>query len=299
MSLSQGFQQKLLQKLSPQQIQLMKLLQVPTANLEERIQEEIEENPALEISVDEWETAETEQPTDEFELATAEEYEDPNGSEDEYGNIDIREYVAEEDGEIADYRLRDDCQSETEESTLVQRSFHGSIFDYLQEQLTIITMDERSRTIAEQIIGSIDDDGYLRRETTSIVDDLAFRQNINSTEKEVESIIKLIQLFDPPGIAARNLQECLLLQLKRNQTRQNNHEINIAIAVLEKFFEEFTKKHYEKIQKFLEISEQQLKAAIQQITSLSPKPGSQLESDQPIDTYIIPDFFVYNNGGNL
>jgi RNA polymerase sigma-54 factor len=160
-------------------------------------------------------------------------------------------------------------------------------------------MDERSRTIAEQIIGSIDDDGYLRRETTSIVDDLAFRQNINSTEKEVESIIKLIQLFDPAGIAARNLQECLLLQLKRKQTRQNNHEINIAIAVLEKFFEEFTKKHYEKIQKFLEISEQQLKAAIQQITSLSPKPGSQLESDQPIDTYIIPDFFVYNNGGNL
>jgi RNA polymerase sigma-54 factor len=299
MSLSQGFQQKLLQKLSPQQIQLMKLLQVPTANLEERIQEEIEENPALEISVDEWETAESEQPVDEFEVATPEEYEDPDGSEDEYGNIDIREYVAEEDGEIADYRLRDDSQSDSEETTLVQKSFHGSIFDYLQEQLTIITLDERSRTIAEQIIGSIDDDGYLRRETTSIVDDLAFRQNIHSTEKEVESIIKLIQSFDPGGIAARNLQECLLLQLKRKLTTQNNHEIHIAIAVLEKFFEEFTKKHYEKIQKFLEISEQQLKAAIQQITSLSPKPGNLLESDQPVDTYIIPDFFVYNNGGNL
>lgn len=299
MSLSQGFQQRLLQKLSPQQIQLMKLLQVPTANLEERIQEEIEENPALEITIDEWETTETEQPIDEFDINTAEEYEDPDGSEDEYGNIDIREYVAEEDGEIADYRLRDDSPSEMEETTTVQRSFQGSIFDYLQEQLTIISLNDTSRIIAEQIIGSIDDDGYLRRETTSIVDDLAFRQNINATEREVESIIKLIQSLDPPGIAARNLQECLLLQLKRKQTKQINDIIGIAIAILEKFFDEFTKKHYEKIQKFLEINEQQLKAAIQQITHLTPKPGSQLETDQPIDTYITPDFFVYNNGGNL
>jgi RNA polymerase sigma-54 factor len=299
MSLSQGLQQRFLQKLSPQQIQLMKLLQVPTANLEERIQEEIEENPALELNDEDWETAEAEQTIDEFDVDKTDEYEDPDGSVDEYGNIDIREYVTDEDGDIADYRLRDDSQSETEENSFVQQKLQGNIYDLLQEQLSIIEIDDQTRTIAEQIVGSIDDDGYLRRETASIVDDLAFRQNIISTEKEVEAVIKRIQEFDPPGTAARNLQECLLLQLYRKQPLKTNGSIHIAIAILEKYFDEFTKKHFDKIQKGLEITEQELKFAIQEITGLNPKPGSNIPSEQSIDTYITPDFFVYNNGGNL
>ena len=299
MSLSQGLQQRFLQKLSPQQIQLMKLLQVPTANLEERIQEEIEENPALELNDEDWETAEAEQTIDEFDVDKTDEYEDPDGSVDEYGNIDIREYVTDEDGDIADYRLRDDSQSETEENSFVQQKLQGNIYDLLQEQLSIIEIDDQTRTIAEQIVGSIDDDGYLRRETASIVDDLAFRQNIISTEKEVEAVIKRIQEFDPPGTAARNLQECLLLQLYRKQPLKTNGSIHIAIAILEKYFDEFTKKHFDKIQKGLEITEQELKSAIQEITGLNPKPGSNIPSEQSIDTYITPDFFVYNNGGNL
>lgn len=299
MSLSQGLQQRFLQKLSPQQIQLMKLLQVPTANLEERIQEEIEENPALELNDEDWESAEAEQTIDEFDVDKTDEYEDPDGSVDEYGNIDIREYVTDEDGDIADYRLRDDSQSETEENSFVQQKLQGNIYDLLQEQLSIIEIDDQTRTIAEQIVGSIDDDGYLRRETASIVDDLAFRQNIISTEKEVEAVIKRIQEFDPPGTAARNLQECLLLQLYRKQPLKTNGSIHIAIAILEKYFDEFTKKHFDKIQKGLEITEQELKSAIQEITGLNPKPGSNIPSEQSIDTYITPDFFVYNNGGNL
>jgi len=299
MSLSQGLQQRFLQKLSPQQIQLMKLLQVPTANLEERIQEEIEENPALELNDEDWESAEAEQTIDEFDVDKTDEYEDPDGSVDEYGNIDIREYVTDEDGDIADYRLRDDSQSETEENSFVQQKLQGNIYDLLQEQLSIIEIDDQTRTIAEQIVGSIDDDGYLRRETASIVDDLAFRQNIISTEKEVEAVIKRIQEFDPPGTAARNLQECLLLQLYRKQPLKTNGSIHIAIAILEKYFDEFTKKHFDKIQKGLEITEQDLKSAIQEITGLNPKPGSNIPSEQSIDTYITPDFFVYNNGGNL
>jgi len=299
MSLSQGLQQRFLQKLSPQQIQLMKLLQVPTANLEERIQEEIEENPALELNDEDWESAEAEQTIDEFDVDKTDEYEDPDGSVDEYGNIDIREYVTDEDGDIADYRLRDDSQSETEENSFVQQKLQGNIYDLLQEQLSIIEIDDQTRTIAEQIVGSIDDDGYLRRETASIVDDLAFRQNIISTEKEVEAVIKRIQEFDPPGTAARNLQECLLLQLYRKQPLKTNGSIHIAIAILEKYFDEFTKKHFDKIQKGLEITEQELKFAIQEITGLNPKPGSNIPSEQSIDTYITPDFFVYNNGGNL
>jgi RNA polymerase sigma-54 factor len=299
MSLSQGLQQRFLQKLSPQQIQLMKLLQVPTANLEERIQEEIEENPALELSDEDLETADSEQTIDEFDVDKTDEYEDPDGSVDEYGNIDIREYVTDEDGDIADYRLRDDSQSETEENSFVQQKLQGNIYDLLQEQLSILEIDDQTRTIAEQIVGSIDDDGYLRRETASIVDDLAFRQNIISTEKEVEAVIKRIQQFDPPGTAVRNLQECLLLQLYRKQPLKTNGSIHIAIAILEKYFDEFTKKHFEKIQKGLEITEQELKSAIQEIIGLNPKPGSNIPSEQSIDTYITPDFFVYNNGGNL
>ncbi|MBX5439574.1 MAG: RNA polymerase sigma-54 factor, partial [Thermoflavifilum sp.] len=214
--LRQTQQQKLLQKLSPQQIQLMKLLQIPTANLEERIKQEIEENPALEFGDDAHEDA----PLDEPEPLTTEEtehYEDlheeePDGSEDEYENIDVSEYLMDDDDDIADYRLRDDHYPEMDESRTIPIRVETSFQDYLLDQLGMLPLDERQQQIARQIIGSIDDDGYLRREASAIADDLSFSQNILTHEQEVEQIIAMVQSFDPPGVCARNLQECLLLQ---------------------------------------------------------------------------------------
>src|SRR5215813_7554754 len=199
MALSQSLQQKLLQKLSPQQIQLMKLLQVPTANLEERIKEELEENPALEV--DEEKADEYEESKEEYE--GDEEYDEPDGSNDEYENIDISEYVREGDDDIADYKLRDDNYPDAEEDRVIPHKVETSFYEVLLDQLGLLNLDERQKRIAEQIVGSIDEDGYLRRDTAAIVDDLAFRQNIESDNEEVDSIIKRIQQFDPPGVAAR------------------------------------------------------------------------------------------------
>jgi RNA polymerase sigma-54 factor len=297
MALRQSLQQKLLQKLSPQQIQLMKLLQVPTANLEERIKEELEENPALEQSEeghDEYEDGQ-----EEFENADSDEYEEPDGSKDEYENLDISEYVSEDDDEIAEYRLKDDNYPEMDEGRTIPHPIEASFHEGLLEQLGMLVIDERKLRIAEQIVGSIDDDGYLRRETTSIVDDLAFRQNISTTAGEVEELIKMIQQFDPPGIAARDLQECLLLQLYRRQIHNNDEAIDQAIEILQHYFDEFTKKHYEKIQRGLNMTDEDLKAAINQIIKLSPKPGSNLGEMNKAESYIIPDFFIYNNAGKL
>ncbi len=213
MSLSQRLQQKLLQKLSPQQIQLMKLLQVPTAHLEERIKEELEENPALE-NADDGHEDNFDAPKDEFE--GEEEYES-EGSEDEYGNIDISEYVSDNDDEPGDYKLRDDNYGDPDETKTVPHKVETSFYDTLKNQLLMLNLDEHQQKIAEQIIGSIDDDGYLRREISSIVDDLAFRQNIISDEKEVEHIIRLIQQFDPPGVAARDSERMPFITVKKKR----------------------------------------------------------------------------------
>ena len=209
MALSQSLQQKLLQRLSPQQIQLMKLLQIPTANLEERIKEELEENPALEVSDENGEEGFEEHEHGEEFTAEEEEY---DGSEDEYDNIDISDYVSDSDDEIADYKLRDENYGDNEEQKTVPLRVETTLHDLLVDQLGMLSLDERRLRIAEQIVGSIDDDGYLRRELSSVVDDLAFRQNIDATEMEIEELVKLIQQFDPPGVCARNLQECLMLQ---------------------------------------------------------------------------------------
>src|ERR1700733_2550869 len=224
MSLSQRLQQKLLQKLSPQQIQLMKLLQVPTAHLEERIKEELEENPALETGED-GHDENFDLPKDEFE--TPEDDFEKDGSEDDYDKIDISEYVNDSDDEVGDYKLRDDNYGDAEETKVMPHRVETSFFDTLKSQLLMLNLDDRQKKIAEQIIGSIDDDGYLRREISAIADDLAFRQNIDSTEKEIEEIISLIQQFDPPGVAARNLRECLLLQLKRKEG--DGRSVKVAI----------------------------------------------------------------------
>src|SRR6185295_11967541 len=167
----------------------------------------------------------------------------------------------------------------------------------LLNQLSMLDLDERQLRIAEQIVGSIDDDGYLRRELSAIADDLAFRQNIDSSEKEIEDLIKRIQHFDPPGVAARDLRECLLLQLYRKAGDKNS--VEVAIKVIEKYFEEFTKKHYEKIQRGLNLTDEQIKEVINQIIKLNPKPGGQVGDTNKLENYVIPDFFVVNNMGKL
>jgi RNA polymerase sigma-54 factor len=274
----------------------MKLLQVPTANLEERIKEELEENPALEQSEEGFDENYGEEMNDEF--ADKEEYEESGNDNDEtYDNIDISDYVQEGDDDIADYKLRDDSYGEQEEKTTMPYKVETSFYELLDAQLGMLKLEEKEYRIAEQIIGSIDEDGYLRRETSAIVDDLAFRQNIFTTEEEVESLIKRIQLFDPPGVAARNLQECLLLQLMRQ--REEGKEVETAILALTKYFDEFTKKHYEKIQRGLNLSDDDLKDVMQQITKLNPKPGGNIGEVNKAESYVVPDFFIYNNGGKL
>jgi RNA polymerase sigma-54 factor len=295
MSLSQSLQQKLLQKLSPQQIQLMKLLQVPTANLEERIKEELEENPALEMSDDTKDDEFSEEIKDEFE-STEEDY-DLDGSEDEYENIDLSEYVADDDGEIAEYKMKDENYPEIDDKKVIPIKNEVSFFSLLNDQLGMLDLDERKYKIAEQIVGSLDDDGYLRRELSSIVDDLAFRQNITTDENELKELIKSIQHFDPPGVCAKDLQECLLLQLQRKENGERS--VKLAIEILSKYFEEFTKKHYEKIQRGLNLSDDDLKDVIQQIIKLNPKPGGNIGEMNKAETYMVPDFFIINNNGKL
>jgi RNA polymerase sigma-54 factor len=295
MSLSQSLQQKLLQKLSPQQIQLMKLLQVPTANLEERIKEELEENPALEQGEEGQEDELTDNTKDEFESSDDDEVMD--GSEDEYENIDIAEYVNDGDDEIGDYRMKDENYPEMDDGKVIPIKNEVSFYEMLIDQLGMLDLDERRFKVAEQIVGSLDDDGYLRRDLSSIVDDLAFRQNIMTDETEVEEIIKLIQQFDPPGIGARDLQECLLLQLERKTSEGVG--VELAIKVLSKYFDEFTKKHYEKIQRGLELTDAQIKEVINQIIKLNPRPGGNIGEVNKAQSYIIPDFFILNNAGKL
>ncbi len=293
MSLSQRLQQKLLQKLSPQQIQLMKLLQVPTAHLEERIKEELEENPALETGED----GHDENYEEANEFDKVEDDFENDGSEDDYDKIDISEYVSDSDDEVGDYRLRDDNYGDPEENKVVPHKVETSFYDSLKSQLLMLNLDEHQKKIAEQIIGSIDDDGYLRREISAIADDLAFRQNINSSEKEIEDLIELIQQFDPAGVAARDLRECLLLQLIRKE--RNGGSVKIAMDVIENYFEEFTKKHYEKIQRGLNLDDNGIKDVINQIIKLNPKPGGQVGETNKLQSYVIPDFFVLNNNGKL
>ena len=296
MALGQGLYQSQQQKLSPQQIQLMKLLQVPTANLEERIKEELEENPALELSDESEGDDLMGEIKDEFE-ASEDEFEELDGSEDEYENIDVSEYVNDSDDDVADYKTRDDNYPEQDENKVIPIKNETTFFDLLASQLNMLDVDEREYKIAEQIVGSLDDDGYLRRETTSIVDDLAFRQNIITNDKEVEKIIKLIQEFEPVGIAARDLRECLLLQL--NKKLNEGDKVELAIKLLTKFFDDFTKKHYSKLQQILNLSDEDFKQVINQIIKLNPKPGGDAGESNQKESYVIPDFFIINNGGDL
>jgi len=295
MALSQGLYQKQLQKLSPQQIQLMKLLQVPTGQLEQRIKEEIEENPALE-EAEEGHEPEVDEIKDEFSENGTEETE-MDGSAEEYDNIDISEYVSEGDDEVGDYKLKDSNYPEIDENRVIPIKVERGFNEIMMEQLGMLTLDEHQKKVAVQIIGNLDDDGYLRREFSAIVDDLAFRQNISTTEAEIAELVLQIQQFDPPGIAARNLQECLLLQLERKAGE--GKDVEMAIRVLEKYFDEFTKKHYEKIERGLNLTDEDLREVINQIVKLNPKPAGSVGGNNRAETYVVPDFFIYNNAGKL
>ena len=291
-------QQKLLQKLSPQQIQLMKLLQVPTLLLDERIKEEIEENPALELDVEDFDektlSEKTNDEVDEFSTDNNEEY----GNEEEYGNIDIAEYVKEGDDEDADYNFQKDVYTNGDDDGAFsfQPKFETTFYDHLLAQVNMLNLEKPLLKVAEFVIGSIDEDGYLRRDIPSIIDDLSFRQNIVVTETELKEVIKLIQEFDPTGVCAKDLQECLLLQLRK---KEKNKIVNHAIKIIDKFFEEFIKKHYEKIQRSLVLSDSDLKEVIQLIVKLNPKPGAIYEVTNKAATYVLPDFFVQNINGEL
>lgn len=292
MAIHQRLQQKLLQRLSPQQIQLMKLLQVPTASLETRIKEELEENPALELEPERFE--EKENTGDDFD--TAEETTDDATTADSYEDDSVSDYIQDDDDE-ADYKLRDTNYPEFSEEREHPIRSGTSFYDLLTDQLHLLNLDNTQQTIAEQVVGSIDEDGYLRRDTSAMVDDLAFRQNVIVTEADVEAIIEMIQQFDPPGVAARNLQECLLLQLKRKE--QVDSLDGIIITILTNYFDEFSRKHYDKIQKAISISEDEMRGVIQVVTRLNPKPGGESPDDSQELNYVVPDFFIYNIGGKL
>jgi RNA polymerase sigma-54 factor len=276
----------------------MKLLQIPTANLEERIKEELEENPALEFELD---TPTVDQDTYELDDAPAnkeegeEQLEDVELSNDTAEKVDLDDFLRREDDESSGYDYSDDYYSGgSEERTVTPARVETSFHDYLLDQLGMLELDDRRHRIAEQIIGSLDEDGYLRREASSIADDLAFGQNIETSIEEINELILEIQLFDPPGICVWTLQECLILQLKR---MPDSKPVRDAIKVLDKYFNEFTKKHYDKIQKYLELNDEDFKGVINSIIKLNPKPGAAYTVVNKAESYIIPDFFVYNNNG--
>ncbi|HET8574533.1 MAG TPA: RNA polymerase factor sigma-54 [Edaphocola sp.] len=295
--LRQTQQQKLIQKLSPQQIQLMKLLQVPTATLEDRIREELESNPALETgTLDENEEDSLFGDGDhKADLESASEGDEEGGDiVDDYLQMDLSDYLQDENDYSGAYQGHDDGDDEpTAPPVKIESTFH----DYLESQLSMLDLDERQSRIAHQIIGSIDDDGYLRRDAVSIADDLAFNQNLITDEKEVSGIMEKIQEFDPAGVAAQNLQECLLLQLKRE--KDNGEARILATEIIRNNFESFTKKHYEKIRQRLKVSEQEFRSAVELVLRLTPKPGAAFSTTGKNHNYIIPDFFIFNNNGRL
>jgi len=281
--LRQRLQQKLQQKLSPQQIQLMKLLQIPTVALEQRIKEEMESNPALE------EGAEASDSEDDI----AEEFEDD--TQDNEDEFDLEDYL--QDDDIPSYRLNAKNTGKDVDDKTIPISVAKTFHELLMTQLGLHMLDEEEYQIASHLIGSIDDDGYLRREIPAIVDDLAFTQNIIATEEQLEKQLKVVQDFEPPGVGARDLRECLILQMKKKNLT-GEAEL-IAQTILQDCFDEFRKKHYSKITSKLEIDDALLKRAIDEIQKLNPRPGNSLaESQKPVQ-HIVPDFILEKVDGEL
>ena len=269
----------MLQKLSPQQIQMIKLLEVPTLQIEQRIKKELEENPALEEGSEEEDVPSETEEEDQF---------DEKDKDQEEFTLD--DYI--EDDDIPEYRLQAKNYSKDEDRrNEIPFSVGASFQEYLESQLSLRDLTEKQKILGEYILGNIDEDGYLRRELINIVDDLAFLQNVETTEAELEEVLKIIQDLEPAGIGARTLRECLLLQLEKRD--KSEPSLKLAYNILDSHFEEFTKRHYDKIILRLGITENELKAAIEEILHLNPKPGGVYsdpfsKTSQPI----IPDFIL-------
>jgi len=278
--LKQYLSQKLQVKLSPQQIQLMKMLQIPTNELEQRIKEEMEVNPALEEG--------QEEENDEEEKTEEQQEETETESENENEEIDLTDYF--DDDETPDYKLKVNNHSADDEERETPLGAGKTFHDLLYAQLDMIELDENQHLLAEYLIGNLDDSGYLQRELPAIVNDLAFSMNISTTEAELEEVLKEIQELDPPGVGARDLRECLLIQIRRSP--EHDAVTITAKVIITKYFEEFTRKNYERIVKKLEITEDDLKHAIDFIVHLNPKPGnSMLEATRSVQ-HITPDFLL-------
>ena len=278
MAIKQSLQQRLLQKLSPQQIQLMKMLQLPTLELEKRIKEELELNPAL----DEGEEQNQELSEDNLDTST-EKREDFN----------YQDYV---NDETPYYKTQSNNSNKDQENNQTPLSLGDSFTEKLVSQINLRIKDEKHLIIAEQIIGNLDESGYLRRELFNIVDDLAFSQNISTTEKELEEVLLEVQELDPPGVGARDLQECLLIQLRK---KKKTISTKTAEVILEKCFESFKKKHYKKIEQKLDIDTTAIKDAMAEIVKLNPKPGNSLIDTSKSVQHITPDFTITENEGTL
>jgi len=278
-----SLQQKLLQKLSPQQIQVIKLLEIPTLQLEQRIKKELEENPVLELESD----------TPDTEEETSEDTEQTSSEDDEFSYDD---YLNEEDDDIPTYKTSSNNFSKDDKYVEIPFSIGVTFHENLRDQLSMISLSENDNQLAEYIIGNIDDDGYLRRDLMAISDDLAFNLNMEVSEEKLEEVLKVIQQLDPPGIGARDLRECLLLQI--NHKKNESHEL--ARSIVKDYFDEFTRKHYEKIKKKLDLSDEELKFGIEQVLKLNPKPGGSYNNPHnKANQHIIPDFILENIDGEL
>ena len=284
--LKQSLQYKLLQKLSPQQIQLMKLIQLPTQAFEERLKQEIEENPALDTGKEEPEN---------FEDSLSEEYDDAGTEKIEAEDINIDEYLS--DDEIPSYKTQANNYSSDDEEKNVPYAAGTSFHQSLKNQLNTYNLNEEERSIAEFLVGSIDDSGYIRRDIIDLVDDLAFTANIFTTEEKVISVLKKsVHTLDPIGVGARDLKECLIIQLKAKKINQVR---TLAINILEGAFDHFVKKHYKKLQEKFNISEIELKEVNKEIAKLNPKPGSSYAGNNKIAEQIVPDFSIKIIDGEL
>ncbi|HUH29387.1 RNA polymerase factor sigma-54 [Gelidibacter sp.] len=285
--LKQYLQFKLSQKLSPQQIQLMKLIQLPTQAFEQRLKQEMEENPALESGK---ESDEFDDQHDEFDN-TQDDYEE----HEQIGeDINVDEYLSDDD--IPDYRTQVSNYSADDEDRDMPFAAGTSFNQYLTNQLNTFRLTDDERDIAEFLVGSVDESGYIRRSLAEITDDLAFTQNVFTDEKSIEKVLHVIHQLDPAGVGARNLQECLSIQLHR---KEKNPDVELAIEIIDNAFDQFTKKHYKKLIQKFDISELQLKDAIEEIERLNPKPGGSYSGNNRVVEHIVPDFAIKIVDGEL
>lgn len=285
--LKQFLNLKLSQKLSPQQIQLMKLIQLPTQAFEQRLLEEMNENPALEAGKEE------EYEADEYANDDYDDYDDSESDRIEADDINIDEYLSDDD--TPDYKTQVNNYSDDEERETpfaAPISFHQDLIN----QLNTFILNDEEREIAEFLVGSIDDMGYIRRSIPDIVDDMAFTQGIYTDEAMVEKMMTVIHELEPSGVGARDLQECLLLQLKHKTPTEY---VDLAIDIIENQFDAFTKKHYDKLLQKYSVSNEQLKKAIHEIERLNPKPGGSFTGNNKVTENVVPDFAIRIVDGEL